>query len=138
MKGHLRRAEQMDPAVHSYTTSSSRSQSLAYALAGCAYMLRHQINTRILAIATLTVIAVAIWLDIDATSWAIIGLAVALVWITEFINGAIEAAINLTSPTCHPLARIAKDVAAGAVLLASIAATGIGAVILGPHLLEKL
>lgn len=131
-------AAELDPAAHSYRASSSRWQSLGYAISGCAYMLRYQKNTRIMSIASIAVWGTGTWLGIDASSWAMLGLATALVWITEFVNGAIEATVNLTSQTFHPLAKAAKDVAAGAVLISAISAAVIGALILGPPLLERL
>ena len=138
MQDLSRRATERDPAAHSYDTSANRLKSLVYALAGCAYMLRYQKNTRIMIFATLAVLGAGLWLGIDANSWAVIGLAIALVWITEFVNGAIEAAVNLTSQSYHPLAKTAKDVAAGAVLLSASAAAIVGTLILGPPLVEKL
>ncbi len=101
-------------------------------------MLRYQKNTRIMVLATLAVLGIGLWLGIDANSWAVISLAIALVWITEFVNGAIEAAVNLTSQSYHPLAKTAKDVAAGAVLLSAGAAAVVGTLILGPPLVEKM
>lgn len=134
----MRRLEAADPFEHSYQTSTSRSQSLGFALAGCAHMLRYQKNMRIIVFATLAVVTIGLWLGIDSTSWAAICLAIALVWITEFINGAIEAAVNLASQRYHTLARTAKDVAAGAVLLAAVAAAIVGFLILGPPLIETI
>ncbi len=134
----LRRAVESDPAASSYHTSSNRLQSLAFALAGFAYMLRYQKNTRIMALATITVVVAGLWLRIDANGWAALCLAIALVWVAEFANAAIEAAVNLAAPTYHPLAKTAKDVAAGAVLVAAVSAAIVGALILGPPLLEQL
>ena len=134
----LRSAVEMDPAADSYRVSSNRLQSLAFALAGFAYMLRYQKNTRIMALATIIVIGAGLWLGIDANGWAALSLAIALVWLAEFLNAAIEAAVNLAAPTYHPLAKTAKDVAAGAVLAAAISAAIVGALILGPPLLEQL
>ena len=134
----LRRALQADPAANSYHTSSNRLQSLAFALAGFAYMARHQKNTRLMALATIAVVLAGLWLSVDASGWIALVLAIALVWLAEFLNAAIEAAVNLAAPTYHPLARTAKDVAAGAVLVAAVAAAVLGAIILGPPTLDKL
>ncbi len=142
MFSRLRRAwqrgQRTDPRLHSPMTSESRGDSLAYALAGCAYMLRYQKNTRILALASATVLVVGIWLEIERRDWATLALASGLVWIGEFTNAAIEATVNLSAPQLHPLARVAKDVAAAAVLLAALMATVVGALILLPPLLNRL
>lgn len=138
LRQELRRASDADPRRHSCATSANRLQSLAFALAGCAYMLRHQKNVRIILIATLAVLAAALWLNIDSQSWPALVLAIALVWIAEFLNGAIEATVDLVSQSRHPLARTAKDTAAAAVLLSSLAAALVGALLLGPPLIKKL
>ncbi|MYD11557.1 MAG: diacylglycerol kinase family protein [Chloroflexi bacterium] len=127
-----------DPAQHSWSSSESRWRSFTYALAGIVYMLRFQANTRIMAAATVALLIAAWQADIDAPGWAVLILAAALVWIAEFINAAVEAATNIAAPEYHPLAKVAKDVAAGAVLLASLTALLVGALILAPPLLDKL
>ena len=129
---------EMDPARYSPITSQNRRRSFAYAVAGCAYMLRYQKNARVMLAATLIVMAFAFWLGVEAGHWAILILAVGLVWLAEFINAAIEAAVNLTASEFHPMAKAAKDVAAAAVLIAVFAAVMIGLLILGPPLVNSL
>ena len=121
-----------DPREHSARTSESRLDSLGFALAGCVYMLRHQKNTRIMLAATVGVLAAGAWLDIDARDWAILALTVGVVWVAEFVNASVEAAVDLHTDKLHPLARLAKDVAAGAVLLAALTALVVGGLILLP------
>lgn len=138
LRSQVGRAAEVEPADYSRRTSSNRLSSLAYAISGCFYMLRRQKNMRIILPATAAAVALSLWLGLDRIEWSLVALAAALVWITEFINAAIEAAVNLSSPDYHPMAKVAKDVAAGAVLLASIAALVIGLQIFAPPLLEKL
>lgn len=127
-----------DPARYSPKTSPDRVRSFAYAVAGCAYMLRHQKNTRIMLAATLIVIPVAFWLGIEVNQWAMLILTIGSVWVTEFINAAIEATVNLAASGLHPMAKAAKDVAAAAVLIAVLVAILIGLLILGPPLVDLL
>lgn len=134
----IRSAAQTDPGRYSPATSPNRAMSLAYAAAGCAYMLRHQKNTRIMFAATLIVIALAAWLGLGADQWAILILTVGSVWVAEFINAAIEAAVNLALSDFHPLAKVAKDVAAAAVLITAIVAFLVGCLVLGPRLIDRL
>ena len=134
----IRDAANTDPSQYSPATSPDRAVSFAYAAAGCAYMLRHQKNTRIMSAATLAVLALSAWLGIEPDQWAIIILALGSVWVTEFINAAIEAAVNITVNDLHPMAKVAKDVAAAAVLLAAMVALAIGCLVLGPPLLQRL
>lgn len=129
----------IDPNAYSALGNSpNRVESLGYALAGWLYMLRHQKNTRIMSVASILVFVVALWLQIDATGWAILILAVTVVWMAEFLNAAVEAVVNLASPDFHPMAKVAKDVAAASVLLGAVASALIGLLILGPPLLAKL
>jgi len=63
---------------------------------------------------------------------------IAIVWIAEFINTALEAVVDLASPAHHPLAKVGKDVGAAAVLIAALAAVLIGLLILGPPLWARV
>lgn len=84
------------------------------------------------------VILVGLWLKLSPVHWAIIILTIAMVFTAEFINTAIEAVVDLAMPTHHPLAKVGKDVGAGAVLIAALAGVVIGLLILGPPLWAKL
>lgn len=128
----------IDPNEYSPIVSTSRWRSLSYALSGWLYMLRYQKNTRIQAVATLLVLAAGIWLGLSPLEWAVIVLAVTIVWMAEFINAAIEAAVNLASPELHPMAKVGKDVAAAAVLLGAVSSALIGVLIFLPHLVAWL
>ena len=131
-------AANTDPGRYSPATSANRARSLAYAAAGCAYMLRQQKNVRIMILATIAVVVLAGWLGIGTDQWAILILAIGSVWVAEFFNAAIEAAVNLAADDFHPLAKVAKDVASAAVLIAAIGAFAIGCFLLGPRLIERL
>lgn len=129
---------QINPDEYSQITSPNRLKSFGYALAGWLYMLRYQKNTRIMSFASVTIFVVALWLQIDLSGWAILILAITAVWMAEFLNAAVEAVVNLASPEYHPMAKVAKDVAAAAVLLGAVSSFLIGLLILGPPLLHKL
>ena len=79
-----------------------------------------------------------LWLRLPPRDWAVLILTIAMVFSAEFVNTAIEAVVDLASPDKHPLAKIGKDVGAGAVLVAALAAVLIGLLILGPPLWAKL
>jgi diacylglycerol kinase len=128
----------IDPDEFSPITSTNRLNSLSYAVAGWIYMLVRQKNTRIQAVASIVVFGVALWLGIDPISWAILILTITMVWMAEFLNAAVEAAINLASAELHPMAKVGKDVASAAVLLGAVASILIGLLILGPPLIAKL
>lgn len=117
---------------------SRRWQSFRYTFAGWWYVLKTQPNAWIHAMATLLVVGVAWWLQLPRQEWAVLVLAFMAVWMGEFMNTAVEAVVDLASPTYHPLAKIAKDVAAAAVLVGALGAVLVGLLILGPPLLAKL
>ncbi len=116
----------------------SRLQAFRYAFAGLWHVLRTQRNAWIHAIIALAVIALGIWLNLERHDWALIAIAICIVWLAEILNTALEVVTDLASPEVHPLARVGKDVGAGAVLLASINAVVIGLLILLPPLLIKI
>lgn len=116
----------------------SRVQSFRHAFRGWFYALRTQRNAWIHSAIATVVLILGIWLRLSPTDWAIIILTIAMVFAAEFMNTAIEAVVDLASPESHPLAKIAKDVGAAAVLVAALAAILIGLLILGPPLWTKL
>jgi diacylglycerol kinase (ATP) len=118
--------------------SGSRTASFRYAFHGVGYVLKTQANARIHAAATLGVLALGLWLRVGRLEWAVLGLAVGLVWASEFMNTAFEAVIDLASPQVHPLAKAGKDAAAAGVLLAAGSAAVAGLLVLGPPLWARL
>ena len=116
----------------------NRAKSFQYALEGSWYVLRTQKNTWIHAVASLAVVALGLWLGLLRTDWALIIITMTIVWMAEFVNTALEAIVDMTTPEEHPLAKVAKDVSAAAVLLGAGAAVLVGILILGPPLWERL
>lgn len=116
----------------------SRARSFQHAFAGWWYVISTQKNAWIHALASTCVIALSIWLHLPARDWAVLFLAIALVWIAEFLNSALEAVVDLASPARHPLAKVGKDVGAAAVLIAALVSIVIGCLIMGPPLLNKI
>lgn len=116
----------------------NRVRSFRYAFEGWWYVLRTQHNAWIHAIASLVVFALGLWLRLPARDWAVLVLAMMAVWMAEFMNTALEAVVDMTMPTVHPLAKVAKDVAAAAVLVGAVGSVLIGLLLMGPPLLAKL
>jgi len=116
----------------------SCADSFRYAFSGWWHVIRTQRNAWIHAIVSLVVLLMCIWLRITPRDWAIIILAVAIVWAAEFFNTALEAIVDLAAPNQSHLARTSKDVGAAAVLIAAVASVMIGILILGPPLWEKI
>ena len=112
----------------------SIARSFGFAFAGLWLLLRTQRNARIHVILGTAACGLGAWLRISRVEWAVIVFTIALVLILEGLNTAVEAAIDLASPDIHPLAKAAKDLAAGMVLIAAIASVAVGLLILGPPL----
>ncbi len=105
-----------------------------YAFRGLWYALRTQRNARVHAVIALLAILLGILLHISSTEFALVFVAITGVFIAEMFNTVLEICVDLASPEYHPLAKIAKDVAAGAVLVNAILAVIIALLVFGPHL----
>ena len=113
-------------------------RSVAHAWSGLVNMFRTQRTARLHLVAALAAIALAIWLRIDSTRWAILLLTIGAVCAGETINTTVEALVDLLSPEWHERAKVAKDVSAGAVLLLAVTAIAVGLIVLGPPLWMRL
>ena len=138
IKDRLTSTAKIDPDDYALNTSHNRLDSLGYALAGWLYMLRRQKNTWIMALATPIVFAFAVWLQVDRFGWALLCIAITIVWLTEFMNAAVEAAIDLNTSEFHPMAKVGKDVAAAAVLLGVVNSVLVGLLVMGPPLWMRI
>jgi len=113
-------------------------RSFSYALQGIVYTVKTQRNMQIHVAAATLVLAAAWWLQIPRSDVLLVFFSIGLVFSLELINTAVEAAVDLASPEWHAKAKIAKDASAGAVLVAAILSVGIGIMVFGPPLLEKM
>jgi diacylglycerol kinase len=110
-----------------------RAASFGHALRGVSAALRSEVHLQFHAVATVLVLGASYYFRLSALEWALVALSVASVWAAELFNTAIETLTNLVSPGYHPLAGKAKDVAAGAVLLAALGALVVGGLVFGPR-----
>jgi diacylglycerol kinase (ATP) len=114
-------------------TFTGRIRSVKCALAGVRIMIWSQHNAWIHAMATVVVTLAGLALRLTKPDWCWIVLAIVSVWTAEALNTAFEFLTDVASPAFHPLAAKAKDVAAGAVLIAATGSVVIGILILGPY-----
>jgi diacylglycerol kinase len=112
--------------------------SFRHAFAGLGYALRTQRNIRIHLAVAMGVTILGAWLGLSPARWAVLALTIGFVLVVELLNTAVEAVVDLCCPEYHPLAKAAKDAAAGAVLLAAITSVIVGLVLLGPPLWARL
>lgn len=113
-----------------------RVKSFGYAFKGIATLVKTQPHARIHLLATVVVVGSGFLLEISRTDWLALVLAIGMVWVAEAVNTAVEFLTDLASPEYHPLAGKAKDVAAGAVLLAAFAAIAIAVIVFTPYIVQ--
>lgn len=112
-----------------------RGRSFQHAFRGIATLLATQHNARIHAAITVAVLGLGLVLGVSRLEWAVLALAVGLVWAAEAGNSALEWLCDVASPEFHPLVKQAKDVAAAGVLVAALAAAAAGLLVFVPRLL---
>jgi diacylglycerol kinase (ATP) len=123
---------------HSFEIAQNLWVSFQYAGAGLRYAFLTQRNFRIHAFVGMIAISLGLFLMLPPVELALIGLTIGLVMTLELLNTAIEAVVDLVVDTqYHDLAKIAKDCAAGAVLMSTIASLGVAGCLLLPPLLQK-
>jgi diacylglycerol kinase len=110
------------------------ARGFVYAGRGLGHALRTQRNVRVHLALACAAIALGIGLRISPVEFALVFIAIMLVFGTEMLNTVVETVVDLVTPEYHPLARIAKDVAAGTVLLNAILAVIIALFVYVPHL----
>ena len=101
-------------------------ESFNFAFEGIIHVLRTQRNMRIHLAVAIAVLVFGLWLGVSRLELIALLLAIAFVFITEMINSALEQAIDVATTSFDPLAKLAKDIAAGAVLIATVNAVAIG------------
>lgn len=109
--------------------SRSLLWSFDYAIQGIVFALRTQRNMRLHAMAAIVALGAALFLRIGALELIALFFAISLVFVAELVNTAIEAAVDVATESFSPVAKTAKDVAAGAVLVAAINALAVGYVV---------
>jgi len=114
------------------------ARSFGYATEGLIFAFRHNQNFRIHFFAAILVIIASIYFDVNAFEKGILGVMILLVLCTEMVNTAIEEMTNLITNEHRREAKIAKDVAAGMVLLTSIGSLIVGVLIFAPYIADAL
>ncbi len=113
-------------------------QSFVYASSGLLYAIRTQRNARIHLVIAILAIGMGFWLHISPVEWGLVFVAITGVFIAEMLNTVVEACVDLATQEYQPLAKTAKDVAAGTVLLNAILSVIIGLFVFGPHLFPMI
>lgn len=124
MNGHQRRA----PSV---------LESFNYAFEGVIHVLRTQRNMRIHFAIAAAVLVAALAFGVDRVELIALLLAISFVLIAEMINSALEAGIDVATTSFDPLAKLAKDIAAGAVLIATVNAVAVGYLVFSEQIVNR-
>jgi len=111
--------------------------SFRYALSGLVHLAGTQPNVWVQLALGAGAVAMGLWLRLTRAEWGVLTLTITIVLSLEAINTAIESAVDLASPELHPKAKIAKDVAAAAVLIGALGAIAVGLILFGPRLWER-
>jgi diacylglycerol kinase (ATP) len=119
-------------------TLVARFKSFGYAFEGIALMLKTQHNAWLHLIATALVTGLAVWCRVDAGDWRWLICAMAMVWMAEAMNTAVESLCDVVSPQFSLAVKSAKDLAAGGVLIAACAAAATGVITFWPYLGNRL
>ena len=109
-------------------------QGFVHAGRGIITSLGEQLNLKVHLLATLVVAGAGLYFSITRMEWLAIILTIGLVWVAELFNSALEYLTDLVTKDHHPLARKAKDAAAGAVLAAAIMAVVVALFVFGKYL----
>lgn len=109
-------------------------RSFSYALEGVVALFRYENNARFHLIAAFGVVLVGIVLGLERFEWALVAIVVGAVWAAEAFNTAIEKLCDLVSPDYHPQIKAAKDLAAAGVMITSVVAVVVGAIVFGGKL----
>ncbi len=111
----------------------NRLRSFRYAFRGIGTLLATQMNAKIHLIALIVVITVGLLVSLNLGEWALIALSIGIVLSAEAMNSALEFLADHTAPEWHDTVQKAKDLAAGSVLLAAVAALAVGLLVFIPH-----
>lgn len=113
-------------------------KSFGYAFEGIFTGIKKERNMKIHCLAMLCVVVIGVFVGISVTEWCICLILFGLILSLELVNTAVEAVVDLVTEEKKPLAKLAKDTAAGAVLIAAIMAAGVGLIIFVPKILALI
>ena len=117
---------------------SQRFKSFSYAWSGIKSVLTNEHNTWIHLFLTITAMVLGFVLKLAAVEWAALIIVTAMVWMAELFNTCIEKIMDFSSTDYHPQIKLIKDMAAAAVLIASIAALIVGVIIFIPKIFNHV
>jgi diacylglycerol kinase len=125
------------PKARNALDRSARARFLggfAFAFAGLSYCFKTQINFRVHTAISILVVILGVVLGLSWAEWALLATVIIVVMTAEMVNTMVESLVDLVTQDYHPLAGIAKDIAAGVVLLTAVGAVVVGIFLFLPRL----
>lgn len=116
----------------------SLNESFIYAISGLRETILKERNMKIHLLAAFFAVLLGVIFSLNRIEWGFLFLTICIVLTAEMINTAIERTVDLVTDNYHPLAKAAKNVAAGAVFLSALIAVVMGIIIFGPHILAVI
>jgi len=115
-----------------------RIRSVTFTVVGVVTLLKEHHAAWVHSLVTALALFAGFVFSITSIEWMFLILAISMVWVAEALNTSIEYVCDVSSPEFHPLIKKSKDVAAGAVLLATMGGTAIGLIIFIPYVTSAL
>ncbi|WP_235867431.1 diacylglycerol kinase family protein [Priestia abyssalis] len=109
-------------------------KSFYYAMEGILYVVKNERNMQIHTVVAILAIITGCWFHISVADWIILTIVIGGVFSLELINTAIEKTVDLITDSHHPLAKIAKDAAAGAVLIYAVVSVIVGVLLFSKYM----
>lgn len=131
-------AMRVDPKPYKANWNTTFFDRTKYAVAGLLYMIRRERSIRNVLLSGVVVFGLAAWLGVAGLEMVILGLTFSLLWTVETLNSAVEAVVDMFTQEYHPMAKVAKDVAASATFVASVTALIISLALVGIPLIQRL
>jgi undecaprenol kinase len=131
-------AMRVDPKRYKASWNDSFWDRTKFAIAGTLFMLRRERSVRNILISGSAVLILAAWLGIETTHVVILVFAFGTLWAVETLNSAVEAVVDMVTQEYHPMAKVAKDVAASATLVISVTCSLISLTLVVLPLLQRL
>lgn len=131
-------AMRVDPKPYKANWNRNLYERTKYAIAGLLFMITREKSVRNIVLGAVITFALALWIRIDVVHTAILILSFGMLWTVETMNSAVEAVVDMVTQEYHPMAKVAKDVAASATLIATLTTISIASLLVIAPVMERL
>lgn len=131
-------AMRVDPKPYKANWNRNLYERTKYAIAGLLFMITREKSVRNIVLGAIVTFGLALWMRIDTVHTVILILSFGMLWTVETMNSAIEAVVDMVTQEYHPMAKVAKDVAASATLIATLTTILIASVLVVAPVIERV